>query len=62
MYLLPTFFMWKLVPKDKYVMIRFWALFMAVFVSILSLGSFTYKIHQAINGNKTTCDNVQHVS
>ena len=61
-YILPAYFMWKLVPSNQYIKTRYSALFMAIIVTILSISSFIYKLYAIITKDNPTCDYAQKIS
>ena len=60
--ILPTYFVWKLVPKGREMKAKYIALIMAISVTALSVGSFYYKIYVIVNHQQTTCDQQQNIS
>eukprot|EP00485_Elphidium_margaritaceum_P011764 CAMPEP_0202693038 /NCGR_PEP_ID=MMETSP1385-20130828/7258_1 /ASSEMBLY_ACC=CAM_ASM_000861 /TAXON_ID=933848 /ORGANISM="Elphidium margaritaceum" /LENGTH=504 /DNA_ID=CAMNT_0049348665 /DNA_START=22 /DNA_END=1536 /DNA_ORIENTATION=+ len=61
-YILPTFFVWKLVPKhdQQHRTIKILSLVMVLIVAVISLLSLGFKIYTFATGNGTEhCENVQ---
>lgn len=62
-YILPTYFVWRLVPEDhtQHRGIKILALLMVVVVSSISVGSLYFKIHDIATNQMVECGNVQDI-
>merc|ERR1712187_855823 len=62
-YVLPTLFVWKLVPKShvKHRNIKIMSILMVVIVVGISVSSIYYKIYVIVTGKQTECGNVQDI-
>ncbi len=58
-YVLPAVYFCKMVPSDKYVIRKFFAILQAVVMSVISISAFIWSFWQ--EGSDSDCDNMQTI-